>query len=190
MTEKILYSSDKAAKKIKVDAWISSDGIIYPFLDASLDKVYEHQARWCGCTHMICKCGKEHEKGKLHCDDCITKDAKEKYLSMPEKEWDGETPLVIFGTDTYLFDDIETYCLEEGCEPSDLKLCICEPIFATEVDADEFYCDSLPQDMGLDVVSPALSDKFQEIDEYIEKEKIVLSWTQGKYRATFNFING
>jgi hypothetical protein len=66
----IMYDSQEAAThRTDISGWVSRDGGFYA------DN--EHLARWAGCTHMTCECGKPYIKGKVRCDECQS-----------DEEWD------------------------------------------------------------------------------------------------------
>jgi hypothetical protein len=117
-----------------VIGWQSRDGRFYD------DD--EHLARWAGCTQLLCDCGAEMEKGYTICEACRGKADAGKYEAMPFKEWDGKTPLVIYGDDIYFWDEdgVLEYCEEHDCQPEDLRLVICEPQYAQEVEPNEYLC--------------------------------------------------
>ena len=80
-TVKIRYDSPDAAQQVTVTGWQSRDGRFY-----GND---EHLARWAGCTHLICACGAEMEKGYNICKTCRRKADAEQYEAMPFMELIG-----------------------------------------------------------------------------------------------------
>jgi len=140
-TDKVLYASDEAAQLVTVTGWRSRTGRFY-----GSD---EHLARWDGCTHQICECGAEMPRGFTKCNTCIEKDRLAKYEAMPFQEWDGATPLTLFDDDDYFFDqeEVEQYCEDNDLQLSDLRLVICVPQFAEELDPNEYLADILPQEL-------------------------------------------
>ena len=92
----IMYDSPKAAKKVNIDLWKASDGRL---------AVTEDTARYIGCTHKTCECGKPMEKIYTKCSDCRSKAAKERYDALPFKEWDGKEPVCTRDGDTYFFNE-------------------------------------------------------------------------------------
>jgi hypothetical protein len=103
---------------------------------------------------------------------------------MEAKKWDGETPLCLFDSDTFFWnaDDIEYYCEDHDIKADDLKLVICEPVYAREVDPEEFYFDDLPED-NKDEVPKELAAAFEELNKKILDYKTPLSWVPGKFKA-------
>lgn len=118
------------------------------------------------------------------------------YKDLPFKEWDGKTPLVIFGDDKYFFDsdDIESYLEEingdvkdesEKRTSTDLQLMICEPNRIAEIDFNGLYGDVLPEDMDIeDVVPNDILHLMNELNKLIKEKKPILSWSEGKFRTT------
>ena len=175
--EKIFYADDKAAKQTTISGWLSSTGRL--FTD-------ENIARYDGSTHVVCKkCGGDCEKPYFVCELCRNKLDDEKYLKKEFKEWDGETPLVIFGTDNYFFDydGLISHCEDNGLELKDLQLVICEPVFLPELDFCDFFHDELPEDGDLRYEAPEVIEAFEVLNRVIRKQKPV-SWTEGTLRTT------
>src|SRR5687768_13922806 len=115
---KVMYASDEAAQQVTVTGWRSRNGHFYG------DN--EHLARWDGCTHQICGCGSEMDRGYTMCRKCADKKRLEKYEAMPFEEWDGETPLTLHDDDEYFWgeDEVRDYCELNGIKPEDLRLVI------------------------------------------------------------------
>jgi len=171
----ILPSSDKAASFKTVSGWVSRAG--HFFGDD------EHLARYDGSTHRECeKCGKVIDKYG-YCRDCHVKNEIEKYQKMERQKWNETDVLYSQSQDKYFFSRCELgdYCEDEGIEPIDLLLIICQPIYATEIYPEEYYEDSLPDDGG--EVPDDLRAVFNTLNAFIREGKIVLSWTPGKYAA-------
>lgn len=175
--EKILYD-DKAAQIKTVTGWVSSHNRFYG------DD--EDLARWDGCTHKICNCGNEFEKRSTMCGDCWSKKSKERYDKKPFKKWDGVEPLTIQGQEIWFFHKHELldYICDEGIDPKDLMLVICEPNYASEL-SDEIYCDELPEDTYIDDVFPELAEAIENVNKIIRENKTVLSWGEGEYRTKY-----
>ena len=59
-------------------------------------------------------------------------------------------------------------------DPLSMQLVLCEPVYAGEVDPEEYYENLLPdEDCELDQV---LVDAFQELNDTINEAKIILSY--------------
>jgi hypothetical protein len=162
---------------VTVTGWRSRNGHFYG------DN--EHLARWDGCTHLICDCGAEMDRTYTICRACRNKKRLAQYQAMPFKEWDGETPLTLNDDDRYFWseDDLLEYCEEENIQPEDLRLVICEPNYAWQID-DDYYCDILPEDHTLADAYPDLADAIEKVNEMIRKKEKPLSWGAGKYRTS------
>lgn len=113
----------------------------------------QHMASWCCCTHMLCKCGNEHEKGWTCCDSCRAKKSAEKWHAKPEVIWDGEWPIALHDSDKYFFDesDLLDYLhneLVEGTTVDDLeiRLTSCRPNTPRHFEINEWCCDLLGED--------------------------------------------
>lgn len=154
-------------------------------------------------THDDCeKCGKEFEKPYTYsrlCFNCEYIRKNEKYQAMEFKHWDGNTPLVIFDSDTYFFDqdDISNYVDEQNAEAedvdpenyfpiseSDLRLVICEPNHMKSIPFD-LWEDSMPVE-GDGEIPKEIEDGINALNELI-KEQLPLSWSPGKFRTTVSF---
>jgi hypothetical protein len=142
----------------------------------------ERTARYNGCTHKKCACGNLTEKHYTYCEACRAKRDHERYLKMEFKEWDGKTPLVVFDTDTYFFDesDLGDYCENHNIKEVDLNLVLCEPTYAHEIEPNEYYCDDLPEEGE---VSHVIQQAFDELNKALRESKEVLSWNAGKFRT-------
>lgn len=170
----IMPDSPEAATLETVQLWKATNGQYFR---------EERSARYTSATHRKCECGIIFEpKYYTHCEVCRAKKDKERYDKMPFKEWDGSHPLVIFGTDTYFFEDyeIEQYCEENGVKEEDLMVVLCEPTYAHEIDG-SYWEDDLPEDGELpDEIEQALKEFNAKIKAYGKP----LSWIQGKERTS------
>lgn len=177
MADKIILDTDpEAAHQETLTLWVSSKGQAY---------ADERTARYDGSTHKKCECGSITEKHWIKCEVCRAKTDQERYLKMEFKEWDGETPLVLFGTDTYFWDegDLDDYCEEHKVKESELNLVICESTYAHEIEPNEYYCDDLPEEGE---VPHVIQQVFDELNKTLRESKEVLSWNAGKFRTKVN----
>lgn len=172
-TPMILNTSDEAARFVtNISGWVSRDGLFF-----GKD---ERTARWSGCTHVACEtCGTPTPKGYLICDACRSKKDAEKYEAREKRKWDGPEMAYSEAVDKYFtdWDEAEDYCEQEEWSMESLRLVICEPNYAREVESD-FWCDDLAEDGEL---PPGLEKALEELNSYIRDEKIILSWSPGKY---------
>lgn len=181
--EIIYYNSERAAQPAKLiladgtekDLWIASSGAGFPD---------EHTARWSGCTHVQCGCGQWHKKSWTLCDSCRAKKARERYLALPAKEYDGSY-VALYDDDTYFWNEEEIldYCEENEVKKEDLELVFCEPNKLQEIDYDQWN-DILPYDSDGGEFSQELHDAVKKLNEVIRNHKPV-SWMPGKVRVVF-----
>lgn len=147
--------------------------------------VTEHTVRRELSTHKICEgCGEVLEK-RTYCQTCSSKKSAENYFKKTFKEWDGETPLVIYNDDTYFFDEesLQDYIEENGDE--NLELVICEPNYCPELTEEYFSEEYLPENYdGLDDFDKGLVQKIKELNEYI-KTLGPMSWSGGRFRTEY-----
>ena len=170
----VMYDSDEAATyRTGFAGWVSRSGRYW-----GQD---EHMARYDGSTHHACpKCGATTERGYINCRGCQDAARAEVYNAMPRQEWDGETPLVLFDTETYFWDedDVTDYCDEEDCKPEDLQLVLCIPVYASLIDVDH-WSDDLAEE-----VPEWLEDAVDVFNATIKAKNEPLSWIQGKIAVT------
>lgn len=179
-TDKIFPDSPEAAKLVTVTGWLSRDGRFYG------DD--ERLARWDGSTHCKCQhCGTVTEKRWTACEACRSKAALERFLAMPEMEWDGKAMLYSYRFDAYYIDPsdaleaLDTYEPDDDSEGggetlADARLVICRPHYA-QIDIEIFH-DILPGDEA---------DPPQELLDAIDvfnktMKDVVISWEPGTFR--------
>ena len=179
MTKKptIMYESPESAsiQTVTVTGWVASNGRFW-----GND---ERMARYDGSTHRQCEKNPAHpvyETGN-YCRACRDEQMQAKFDALPRKEWDGDTPLVVFDDDRYFFDaeSLRDYLQDEGIAPADIQLVFCVPTHAREIDPNEHFCDDLPEDGE---VSAELCAAFEALNAIIRKEP-PLSWSEGKVAA-------
>ena len=176
----VMFDSPEAARKVEQVGWKSRDGIFYPGDNPSS----ERGARWSGCTHMTCACGKVHEKSRTKCSGCIAKERTEKYYAMPMVEWDGVTPVCTFDDDRYFFDEGEVldwmadlkHNAAEG-ESVEVQLVLCDPGHLHLLEQD-VWCDDLPEDGEL---PGEVLEKLDELNKALSEAPTVC-WWPGKQR--------
>lgn len=169
----IHYDSPEAARPYTKEGWASANGLFY---------ADEHTARWAGCTHVKCECGKWTEKMYTKCEDCRIRRRKERYEALPFQAWDTEQPICSFDGQHYFFDEEELieHCEENEINPDDLLLVICEPNYMREVYWDHWE-DVWPEDRNLpEVVEKALI----ELNKAIRAAGPV-SYSPGKIRTSY-----
>jgi len=179
----ILYTSDEAAAyQTGLRGWVSRTG--YFFGD---NKDSEKLARYSGCTHVLCQhCGKPTPKAWSACRECRDRQRKEKYLEMPAKKWDGETPLYSEYNGKF-YGDIaiaqeDAYDDQIGLD--DMMLIICDPVYLSPI-CEDLWGDELPEDGELpDRIRKALNE-FNRI----LKDFGPVSWQPGKFRVDISQEN-
>lgn len=181
MAKNIHYHSDKAASLQTITGWVSSDGRFY-----GND---EHLARWAGCTHKTCPCGKIMSKHFTICDTCRETKRVQHYRAMPEGDPGGD--MVYSDSCQRYFMDVDEafdYASDEGCSIADLDLICCKPVHMREVDT-EIWADDLPEDYSFeDCVPKAIQEKLVELNQLIRDTRVVLSWWPGKQRVSDEIV--
>ena len=173
MTDKIVMrdSPEAAEYRTGLSGWVSRRGLFYGDRPDS-----EDMARYDGCTHVACKyCSAPAQKSYTACQECRDKKDLERFEALPRADWDGKAMLYSEARDKYYAgpDDAEDE-LEEGETLADMRLVICKPNYARQIDPD--YCvDELPEDGDVPPEVEAAMDTFNEA-----VAGIVLSWTPGK----------
>ena len=173
MTDKIIYpESDEAAGEIsQITGWVSRH-----------DRFYgedERAARWEGATHVHCSiCGGPAKKPWVICKACEEKQAHERYIKLPQKEWDEKGPVYSPITDNYYWsmDEVGDEDPEGIFDPVSLQLVLCKPVYAPGIDPGAYYEDLLPEYHDLEDVSPTLVKLFQELNDALTDDPIVLSY--------------
>ncbi len=170
----IMYDSDEACVPYTMNGWKSSKNRFY---------AEESVARYDGCTHRKCECGGIMTKWKSKCDNCSWEIRKQKYMDYPYQEWTGEGPICIFDGDKYFYDEgeVEDYCEEQECAPSDLMLVICKPNFVREIDG-SYFSEALNEDAELPKL---LQDKLNEFNSFL-KTLVPVSWEPANIKTTIN----
>lgn len=175
--EEIVLDTTPGLVELKtVEGWVGKDGRFY-----GSDK---QQAIYSNSTHKQCEKGHIYGKTWISCPDCREAELPEKYLRLEFKEWDGNTPLVIYDTDHYFFDEdsIREHAEENEVAVSDLRLVICEPAYLSQVE-ESYWEDVLPEDWSVSDVCKNVAEKLKELNEAISKARVA-SWWAGKYRTS------
>lgn len=168
--EIILNTDDRAAKKVTVEGWVSRDGLFF-----GQD---ERTARYSGSTHVACRdCQKPTPKGWLVCNDCRGKAEIAKYEALERKPWDGLCMLAVYKDDRFFSDleEAEEYAADIGCTLEDLRLVLCEPKYAHQLDPNDIYGEHLPEDVD---VPDDIAEAFVALNEKIAACRKPLCWYQ------------
>ena len=170
----ILYTDEEAAKLITITGWVSRNGRFFG--------ENEQSARYDGCTHKQCDCGSPMTKGWTKCENCRSKSSQDKYASYEYKEWDGVTPVCIFGDDTYFFgsDEIDDYLEEHELQYKDLHLVLCKPNYAKHIYS-EYWEDIFAEDGD---IPTELQKKLDELNKYIDTLEPI-SWSPSNIRTEY-----
>ena len=174
MSKIVMYDSEEAATyQHNIEGWVDRHGIF-----CGKD---EDLARWRGCTHRPCsKCGKPAPKSYTVCDKCRRKADAEKFEARERKDWNEKGPVYSDALDCFFdsWDEINDAADEYEMEVKDLRLLICEPVFAREIEPEDYYHDLLPDDGTL----PAeIEEAFKALNAAIRDCKTPLSWEPGKF---------
>lgn len=170
--EIVRYDSPEAARQVTVTGWVSLHGRFY-----GND---EHIARWDGCTHTVCDCGELADKGYTRCERCRAAAIVKQWEAMPIVEWDGETPFCEHDGDRFFFDEDSFYdwCDDEGIDPTEVRLVLCEGRRFRTVDTD-YWCDDLPEDGEL---PDAIRDALDALNAAIRAHDKPAAWYPTKQR--------
>lgn len=184
MKKEIILDTDEdiIEYRTNIEGWVGKDGNFY-----GKDK---ERAVYANSTHKKCEKGHVYEKFWTNCRTCQEQELPSKYMQREFKEWDGKTPLCLFGEDKYFFseDDVADYLEEE--EPENIMLMICEPNYLWEIDMEAQWEDILPEDWSFeDVASKELLEKLKEVNTLIAGHSPV-SWNEGKYRTFYSLTPG
>lgn len=181
---------DVVLEKVVIEGYKGPDGrTFYPASPHVPAADVERMAKKDACTHILCPvCKKNHtEKHHLRCEECQAKKDRADWLALPEEEWDGETPLVLFRSDRYFFDweDVDMFSEDEDVPVRDMMLVKCEPLHAPELDIGDFLESVLPGEDGdipeeLELAAEAFNST---VKKYNETKSI--SWWPGKIRIRY-----
>lgn len=180
---KVLYDSPEAARLETMQVWMSRGGRAYP----SHQPNSEHFARWDGCTHEACDCGREHERGWTCCEDCRAKKQRERYEKFMLHEGEIEFPLALYDDERFFWyaDELDEYIDEYEIDVEDLMLVACEKRAKPQIDLGHMYEDYLAEDMDSpwsedirDAVNKLQSLLDAEVDEVWEQVAVRVKWPQ------------
>ena len=105
-----------------------------------------------------------------------------KWRALPLVKWDYETPLCLFQDDTFFFDiyEVRDYAEEHDMKVGELQLVLCTPIYAHELDPDD-WIDDLPDDGD----APGwLQEAIRTFNAVLHAQRDKpLSWTPGHKRV-------
>ncbi|PVX86438.1 hypothetical protein [Paraburkholderia unamae] len=179
MTEKVIpIDQPDLVRRVTVTGFVSTDGHFYG------DD--ERLARYASCTHVRCDCGTLVHKGWMACDACREKKDIERYAALPKVEWNGDGFIYSDACDRYFqsYEEVVDYLRDAIADDPEftvesLRLMICEPNMAREIDGNEHFSDDLPEDGE---IPPELEAAFEALNAVIRKQP-PLSWSPGKNAA-------
>ena len=170
--EIVMRDSPEAAQyRTGISGWVSRHGHYHGDGPQS-----EASARYEGCTHVGCSdCGAPTRKGYTKCGECRNKAEIARHESRPRAEWDGKAMLYSDARDKFYEspDDAEDD-LDDGETLADMRLVICEPIYARQLEPD-YFADDMAEDGEL----PAAVEEAMEVFNK-SVAGILLSWSPGK----------
>lgn len=173
----IMYESDEAAvyEERVLKGWWSVDGNTRRFFGED-----ERTARYNGCTHRLCECGEAIPKEYIRCPACSDEAAAKRWAELPLVEWDGETPICIHRSDQYFWDEDSFFdwCIENDREPESVRLVLCTPNYARQIDED-YWCDDMAEDGELPTYLGKALATFNDVLSKAEP----LSWSAGDKRV-------
>lgn len=172
--EIILPSHPLAATPETVDVWKSRHGNYYFREEAARYDGATHSKICPECNTVLCR------KGYSLCLSCREQLQQKRYLKLPFEEWEGDTPLALYESDTFFTSDadVESYCEEYEVNAADLQLVICERAYLSEVNYD-IWSDELPEDTEL---PPSILDAVEHLNKMLRSSPV--GWLPGKTRTT------
>lgn len=144
----------------------------------------ERTARYCCEKDHACDttgCTNRAKKPYVFCEPCISRRDEERWLKMPEVEWDGVHPLCIFDDDRYFFDidDLEQYLEETETPIEKVRLVLCEEDPKPHFSMDDHVSDYMGENGD---VGPT-----KKIDDTVNRwidKNVPQMWVAGKERPT------
>lgn len=173
MAEQIVhYASPEAASIQTVTGWVDRFGRFW-----GND---EHMARYSGCTHRPCEsCGEPiRREGWTCCNACRKKKDAERWATLPEADNDEGNMIYSAAADRYFADWDEAIEYAVGGEYTDLRALMLQPTEANHLQQidDEYWCDVLPEDSGIDDVDGAVAKALKALNTAIAMAPPV-SWS-------------
>ena len=182
MSEIIFMEDDKAAeyKEVKVKGWVAN-GLLF--------SENERAARLEGMTHKECnQCGMAFDKKSFYtlCPSCLAKSERDRYSNLAYEKWDGKTPMALYDSDEYFYDeyDVDCYCEENDCDIGDLMLVLCVSQTVHELEMVDIYNDILPEDGDESSFPQDVVDAFDNLNKVISENKEPVSWWAGNIRTS------
>jgi len=176
----VMYEDAPVEYRKNIEGWISPDGRFF-----GKGETGEHQARWYTCTHMKCACGSKMSKSYTKCTTCRSHASSARYIALPFQEWDGKTPLCIWGNDDFFWDsdDLWQYCEDNEVKSEDLELVLAHKGSISEVDIDSLNDEYCTEDESLSDFHPEIAEKVEELNALIRKTEPKI-WYGSRIRTT------
>lgn len=149
----------------------------------------EHMAKYCCATDHPCGRCETGRASQHHayCRSCEETRTLERYLALPEVEWNGTDALTLFDGAQYFFspDDLDGYldwdkATKEPVNLEDVRLQICERVTPSEFCLAEHYQDEIAEDYAEDYWS---ADIDKQVNEWLA-ENFPQTWQPTKYRPS------
>lgn len=176
----ILPDSAEAATIKTVTGWVSRTGRFWG------DD--ERMARFDGSTHHKCEqCG-ALVGNRSFCGPCHEVKKIGEWASLPRGAWNGTDLLYSQSADVYFHDrdSLADYCHDNNCTPESLRLVICVPNYAHEIDPSDLFSDDMAEDGDL---PNDLQEAFDVLNAVIRQRSTPLSWSPGKIVPTSESVN-
>lgn len=182
MNEGTLTNEEAAERLTNIAGWICKTCRTFYGDQAGAERA----ARYCCEKDHACDlegCPNRAEKPYIYCKPCRDKKDRERWLALPEVEWDGETPLVLHDDDTYFFsaDDLQEYLDEHGLTLEQVQLVVAVPEEKPQFDMSEHLSDYLPEGMEMECAEDTKINAV--VNRWIEKHAPDV-WVPGATRPT------
>lgn len=181
-SEKIILAEDaeQLIEQVNLDVWKVNDQKYFLKKERAIEFLI---------THRKCECGNLMTRHQNLCDGCRNKRygiySKDRYVSKPFQEWDGETPLCLYNEDIFFYskDELFDYLTENNLTQGEIQLCICSPNNPPLINYNDLCEDMMPEDVD-DVadLAPEIMKKIDELNEFI-KTQPPISWNEGPFRT-------
>lgn len=175
---KYILPENTEVKKVMKELWIGKDNLGYSTKDAAICSL--------AIDRKCNKCGKPVGNNYcLYCPRCEAEINSERYYALEEVEWDGKTPLCLYGTDTYFFDEDEINCYLDGKEElsiKDLQLVLCEEDKPRPFSLYDMLDDIIPE--GVNIYDYEGAEKLEaKVNEWLDSH--TFSWIASNKRVNY-----
>ncbi len=146
----------------------------------------QHMAQYCCAGDLPCKtegCDARVKKHSyMYCQPCLDKRDLDRFLSLEEADWDGETPLVGYNDDNFFHDEdsIREQAEEMDVKPWEMRLVVCvkeePPTFDMYEFLQDYLCEGQEEEANWGVMD-------KHVNAWIAKNAPTV-WAQGKKRIS------